>query len=419
MSEPTTDHARRLREFVGIRFDPLAFGEVGRMLGDRPADAAFAYVVTPNVDHIVRLEREGELLALYQAAWLRLCDSRILAALGRRHGVDLPVVTGSDLTAHVLRDLVRTGDRIAVIGGGETTAARLRELLPGVEVLQHRPPFGLRHDPVAVEQAVRFVVDARARFTFLAVGSPQQEMLAFALSRTAATGIGLCVGASIDFLTGERRRAPFWMRRAGLEWGWRLLSEPQRMWRRYLVEGPRILRIANAWARKPRLDRDPGNGKLAIFATVGTQLPFPRLVDALERIAAAHEVSIFVQTADDHPSSRHLRTTAHISPSDFEARVRSADLLVGHAGIGTVLSAKRFGKPLIVFPRRAVLGEHRNDHQAATARFLDGVTGVHVAWDEAALEALIAGRRLAPADASGGATRTMLVERLRGFIDAA
>jgi exopolysaccharide biosynthesis WecB/TagA/CpsF family protein len=90
-----------------------------------------------------------------------------------------------------------------------------------------------------------------ARFVFLCVGAPQQEMVAKAiLDRGDARGVGLCVGASLEFLTGRVARAPLWMQRARLEWLHRLASEPRRLGRRYLIEGPKILAIWLAWRKQ-------------------------------------------------------------------------------------------------------------------------------------------------------------------------
>jgi len=239
------------REFLGLRFDPLPLDAALAAIAARPAGNGFAYVVTPNVDHVVRLERRPDLRPLYDRALLCLCDSRILGALACHYGVDLPLAPGSDLTARIFADVLREGDRIAIVGGEGDLVARLGALHPGLDIRQHRPPMGLARDAAALADAARFVAEARARFTFLAVGSPQQELLALAIAdRGDATGIGLCIGASIDFLLGDRRRAPRWVQRAGLEWAHRLSGEPRRLARRYLVEGPRIFLIARRWARR-------------------------------------------------------------------------------------------------------------------------------------------------------------------------
>jgi len=100
---------------------------------------------------------------------------------------------------------------------------------------------------------VAFVLAHPARFVFLAVGSPQQEVLAAAITATGrATGTALCIGASLEFLTGVSRRAPAWMQRAGLEWLFRLGSDPHRLARRYLLNSPTVFRLLLA-ARFGRL----------------------------------------------------------------------------------------------------------------------------------------------------------------------
>jgi UDP-N-acetyl-D-mannosaminuronic acid transferase (WecB/TagA/CpsF family) len=97
-------------------------------------------------------------------------------------------------------------------------------------------------DPVAVESCLREIEAVGPfRFCFLAIGSPQQEIIAQKLKeRGIVRGLALCVGAAIDFLTGVEKRAPVWMQEAGLEWLYRLTRNPKRLWTRYLVRGPRI-----------------------------------------------------------------------------------------------------------------------------------------------------------------------------------
>ena len=95
-----------------------------------------------------------------------------------------------------------------------------------------------------MEEALRFIEDNPARLVFLAVGSPRQEIVARALAaRGIAVGTGLCVGASLEFLAGAERRAPLLVQKAGLEWAWRLAQNPQRLWRRYLVDDLAVLQL--------------------------------------------------------------------------------------------------------------------------------------------------------------------------------
>jgi len=242
-------------EFLGVPFDTLDLASTEAWLVDRAADAPFAFIITPNVDHVVKLDAapaNAEIRKAYAGAALRLCDSRILARLARMRGIELPVVPGSDLTAHLVMRIARAGDRLCLIGGDAAMLDDLRALRPDLDILQHVPPMGMLRKPEAMSEAEAFVRDAQARFTLLAVAMPQQEILALRVAQAGrAVGVGLCVGASLDFLTGRKARAPLWMQKASLEWLHRLLSEPGRLWRRYLVEGPRIFLLTMRWRKTP------------------------------------------------------------------------------------------------------------------------------------------------------------------------
>jgi len=116
-----------------------------------------------------------------------------------------------------------------------------------------------------------------------------------------------------------------------------------------------------------------------IFLTVGTQLPFTRLTGAANRIAGENGLKVFAQTAEPDSNYPHLEHQAFLNPSEYETTLSKARILVGHAGIGTILTAKKYQLPVILFPRRAELGEHRNDHQLATVTQVKNHTGVFVA----------------------------------------
>lgn len=240
---------------LGVEFAGLRPDEVVDRVAARAPSSPFAYVVTPNADHLIRLSSKPELAPLYEAAALRLLDSRVVARLARLFGLAAPpVVTGSDLTAALLeRVLIGSEDPVTVLGGSEETAAALRARYGLARLAHHNPPMGFDREPAALEAAIRFVEDHPARFCFLAVGSPRQEIVAEALVRRGkATGIGLCIGASLLFLTGAERRAPRAVQGAGLEWAWRLANDPRRLARRYLLDSPQIVRLIWREARHRR-----------------------------------------------------------------------------------------------------------------------------------------------------------------------
>jgi N-acetylglucosaminyldiphosphoundecaprenol N-acetyl-beta-D-mannosaminyltransferase len=237
--------------FLGVQFDRLDMKAMLSWLADQRGKPGFRYVVTPNVDHIVRLNPRKHVATTlpyreaYQSAALRVCDSRILQQLAALRGIDLPVCTGSGLTAQMMDTLLGDGDRVAVIGGSAAALDKLRMLYPEPEFLQHIPPMGVLANATALEAVHQFLRQADADYVLFCIGSPQSEIIAARmLDAGDVRGTGLCVGASINFLTGDAKRAPLWMQRAGLEWLHRLLSEPRRMWRRYLIDDPRVFWLA-------------------------------------------------------------------------------------------------------------------------------------------------------------------------------
>lgn len=203
----------------------------------------FGYVVTPNVDHVIRHYYDPEFRALYAQAAYVFLDSHFLAyVIGflkrRRHRVS----PGSDLTEAVMSSVIKPNDVAVMVGGSAEQAQELRARF-GLKALHHiDPPMNFIHDEAAVESCLRAIeATSPFRFCFLAVGSPQQEIIAQKLKeRGVARGLALCIGASINFITGMEKRAPPWIRKSGFEWLFRLIQNPKRLARRYLLRGPRI-----------------------------------------------------------------------------------------------------------------------------------------------------------------------------------
>lgn len=153
-----------------------------------------------------------------------------------------------------------------------------------------------------------------------------------------------------------------------------------------------------------------------IFATVGTQLPFPRFIATLDRFARETGAKIVAQTCEADNSYDHLDDRRSLAPRDFDACIARCNRMVGHAGIGTILSAQKAGKPVILFPRRASLGEHRNEHQLATVKSLGERIGIHIAHDEDELRALLQAPDLSAPTSAPSRARLELIDNLRGFI---
>lgn len=155
-----------------------------------------------------------------------------------------------------------------------------------------------------------------------------------------------------------------------------------------------------------------------IFVTVGTELPFDRLVRVVDDWAREHgRTDVFAQIgqAAYHPTS--IPFAEFLEPADFNRYFARASVVIAHAGMGTILSALRFEKPLLVLPRRAALGEQRNDHQMATARQLLALGKINVAFDEHELRERLQHLDTIPVrDHTGSFASSSLIAAVRNFI---
>lgn len=231
---------------LGLEFNDTRAEHVLAALLARPAGAPFAYVVTPNADHFARLLNRPELSRLYETALMCLLDSRFLSHCAKLLRYEAPCVcTGADLVAALLPRL--EGERVAVVGMADAAFLALTHRYPNIVFLRHNPPMGLRAGSAPFHAAMSFLEEAGARFSFIAIGSPMQELLAHYVHASGqGVGTALCIGAALEFAAGTRKRAPGIMRSLGLEWLHRLALEPRRLARRYLISGPRVLRALYA-----------------------------------------------------------------------------------------------------------------------------------------------------------------------------
>jgi UDP-N-acetylglucosamine transferase subunit ALG13 len=156
-----------------------------------------------------------------------------------------------------------------------------------------------------------------------------------------------------------------------------------------------------------------------IFVTVGTELPFNRLVRVVDEWAKAtgrRDVFAQIGETDWHPT--HIAWSKFLQPSEFTRRFSEAKVVVSHAGMGTILSALQWEKPILVMPRRASLGEHRNEHQLATARRLAELGKINVAMDETELRKMVdTFGQLRPREKIGAYANNSLITALREFIE--
>lgn len=212
------------------------------------------YVVTPNVDHVVRLRDSPEFRRAYDEASLVVADGMPIVLAARWLGRDLPErVPGSDLVPalfdHVERSPGNEACRVFLLGAApgvaDRAAVRIEERWKRVRVAgTHSPPIGFERDPGETETILARIETARPHVLLVGLGAPKQELWVLAHRDRVRANVALCIGATIDFLAGERARAPRWMQKSGLEWLHRLGTEPRRLTARYARNAgalPRLL----------------------------------------------------------------------------------------------------------------------------------------------------------------------------------
>ena len=152
-----------------------------------------------------------------------------------------------------------------------------------------------------------------------------------------------------------------------------------------------------------------------IFATIGTQAPFDRFVKMLDELCEGMNEEVIVQAIKPNYQPKNVQIVDFLPPDVFNEYFAKARLIISHAGIGTILSALRQDKPIIIMPRLAYLGEHRNDHQMATAMRFDELGYVYVAYDKAQLKALMF-QDLKPLKHIGEQAEPSLIQSLKDYI---
>lgn len=217
-------------------------------------DVVCRYVVTPNVDHVVMLQSRSDLRLAYGEASLVLADGAPLVWASHLLRRSLPErVAGSDLVPAIF-DRVSAGAadqtlRVFLLGAapgvGERAANTICTRWSNISVVgTYSPPLGFESDAKENQKILGLIAGAKPHLLLIGLGAPKQELWARRHAGLLNSRVALCIGATIDFLAGEKIRSPRWMRRVGLEWLHRLMSEPSRLVGRYFHDAcvfPRLV----------------------------------------------------------------------------------------------------------------------------------------------------------------------------------
>lgn len=241
-------------KFMNTEIDNLTMQEtlqaIERLIYENRNTNKSAYVVTPNVDHIVQLETNKELQAVYKNASLILTDGKPLIWISKWYGTPIKEkISGSDLFPLLCKMSAEKGYKMFFLGAAEGVATKAAENLAtrfkGLQVVgTYSPPFGFEKDENEMAKIKSMIKEADPDILIAGLGTPKQEMFMHHHCVEIGVPISFGLGASFDFEAGNIKRAPRWMADHGLEWLFRITQDPKRLMKRYLVDDMKIVGLA-------------------------------------------------------------------------------------------------------------------------------------------------------------------------------
>ena len=229
-------------KFMNTEIDNLTMEETLQVVDILIQKQKNAYVVTPNVDHIVKLESNENLKKAYSEADLILADGKPLIWASKIYRKPIKEkISGSDLFPELCKHSAKKSYKMFFLGAKEGVAAKaaekLKEKYKGLEIVGcYAPPMGFENDSVELDKITSLIKSVNPHILILALGCPKQEIFAHQYRKAFNVPLTFCLGATLDFEAGNVKRAPHWMANVGLEWAYRMYKEPKRMFKRYVLE---------------------------------------------------------------------------------------------------------------------------------------------------------------------------------------
>ena len=208
-----------------------------------------SYVVAINVDVVMKIESDSYLKEIVDNADMVLVDGKPLVWISKLYGKPLKAkISGSDLVPLLCEVSAQKGYRMFIIGGkdgiAEQAKKRLEEKYPDIEIVgTYAPPMGFEKDKKELNKINDMISEVKPDLLITCFGCPKQEKWIYENINKYDAKVSVCAGATVDFLAGNVKRAPRWMSEHGLEWFYRFLQEPKRMFRRYFIDGVKIIRL--------------------------------------------------------------------------------------------------------------------------------------------------------------------------------
>ena len=214
------------------------------------------HVITPNVDQIIRIESDKYFKKIYENAELLLTDGTPLIWISRWYKKPIKEkICGSDLVPDLCKLAAQKGYSIFLLGAAEGVAAKAAENLkknnPRLKVAGvYSPPYGFEKDKNEIDKINKMLFTSNADMLFVGMGVPKQDIFIYENMNKYQIPMSFSIGATIDFEAGIQKRAPRWINRIGMEWLYRLVRDPKRMVKRYIINDMKIFKLA--WRYRKR-----------------------------------------------------------------------------------------------------------------------------------------------------------------------
>lgn len=243
-------------EFLNTMIDNITMEEAINKIDELIQKKKSTYIVTPNVDHIVRLEKDVEFKDAYNNAELVLADGMPLIWISKYLGTPIvEKISGSDLLPKVCEMASKKSYKVFFLGAApgvaEKAAKNLQNKFDGLNICgYYSPKLGFENDEIEILNIIEKINNCNPDILALALGTPKQEKFIYKYKDKVNAKVTLNIGAAIDFEAGKVKRAPKWMQNFGLEWFYRLCKEPERLFKRYLIDDMKIIKIVFKYRKK-------------------------------------------------------------------------------------------------------------------------------------------------------------------------
>lgn len=227
--------------------------EAIQAIEDMIASEKKSYIVAINVDVVMKIENDSYLKDITDKADMVLVDGKPLEWIAKWHKRPIKAkISGSDLVPLLCKRATEKGYSLFIIGGKDGIAEKAKQNLerdlPGIRIVgTYAPPFGFEKDEKELNRINEMISDAHPDILIACFGCPKQEKWIYENYQKYAAKVSVCAGATVDFLAGNVNRAPKWMSNHGLEWFYRFLQEPKRMFKRYFIDDVKILKLVKKY----------------------------------------------------------------------------------------------------------------------------------------------------------------------------